>query len=91
MAPYMHSSRIATCLKTWSDPLPHHGTAGAGVADARYFLRGIRECCTMVLSLAASHCGGGINPAGGPTGTIYRGCAGCARAQLPLLCVSWHA
>lgn len=32
--------------------------AGASVADARYFLRGVRECATMALSLAASNVGG---------------------------------
>ncbi|KAG2429155.1 hypothetical protein HYH02_014190 [Chlamydomonas schloesseri] len=31
--------------------------AGGNLADARYFVRGVRECGYMVLSLAAGHCG----------------------------------
>ncbi|EFJ50786.1 hypothetical protein VOLCADRAFT_88659, partial [Volvox carteri f. nagariensis] len=31
--------------------------AGANTADGRYFVRGVRECCYMVLNLATLHCG----------------------------------
>ncbi|GIL52037.1 hypothetical protein Vafri_7993 [Volvox africanus] len=31
--------------------------AGANLQDARYFVRGVRECCYMVLSLATHNCG----------------------------------
>ncbi|GLI64319.1 hypothetical protein VaNZ11_007546 [Volvox africanus] len=31
--------------------------AGANLQDARYFVRGVRECCYMVLSLATQNCG----------------------------------
>ncbi|KAG2446348.1 hypothetical protein HXX76_000935 [Chlamydomonas incerta] len=34
--------------------------AGGNLADARYFVRGVRECGYMVLSLAAAHCGAAL-------------------------------
>ena len=34
--------------------------AGASLHDARYFIRGCREACYMILSLVAQHCGGSL-------------------------------
>jgi len=37
--------------------------AGATIQDCRYFARGVRECCYMLLSLAGQHCGAmWVNP-----------------------------
>lgn len=36
---------------------PRSCVAGGNLADARYFVRGVRECGYMVLSLAVQHCG----------------------------------